>query len=305
MIKIAHIINVVEDREGNPSFLNVAQPITIKSMVKAKKNAPSSCSVELFSVQIAREKQREMPREFNVLPPLIKDIADYCSFPGPVKSVPRIYDILLSLYLHSDAEWFIYTNVDIGVMPRFYNRIVEIINAGFDGSCINRRDIPKKYKGVICSVDTLDEIYKLPGQHHGGKDCFLFRRDVFPKYNFSNMAIGYPPIGTQIRDEVKRHSKKFSWIRNGTTDQQTFHIGKDEEWRKGSQWDQGNLKSPQRNGILESNLKEQRFVNNHYGQGSKSKYNQFELEGNIPPGRELNPRWSKLREKYRYGSSVR
>ena len=301
MKKLAHMINVVEDKPGNPSYHNIAQPITIESMVRAKKYA-KSVDVELYSVQAGHEKQRELPPEFTVLPPLLKDVTHFKDFKDPIKRLPRIYDILLSLYIHSDAQWFVYTNVDIGVHPHFYGRLLDIINKGHDAACINRRDIPKRHKGVESTLENLDQIYKMPGQHHGGKDCFLFPRAMFPKFNFRNMVIGYPPIGTQIRDEIKRHSRNFLWIRNGCQDRLTFHIGRDEDWRKGSKWDRGNLVRPAGGGALAHNLGEQKFIEKHYKHSRDSTYNQFieEGEGKISPGRELNPRWKELAEKYGY-----
>ena len=289
--KIAHIINVVEDRKGNPSYLNTAQPITIKSMVKAYIEAggrmPNTVQenmgkIELYSIQLAHEKQREMPVEFNVLPPLQKNINHYHDFSKPQKPLPRIYDILKALYQNSDAEYFIYTNVDIGVNPHFYNSIRKLIDQGYDAACINRRNIHKIWKGTNCSAESMEVLYEAVGKMHGGKDCFLFRRDIFPKFNFSNMVIGYPPIGSYFLEELQRHSKNFIWLKKGKDNFMTFHIGYEEEWREGSTWINGEFGGSSTNDLLLYNLTQQRWLYKHYAGGHSHpphcNYNQFKTE---------------------------
>jgi len=59
-----------------------------------------------------------------------------------------IQDILNRLYDESNADYFIYTNVDIAVMAHFYVSVSKIIELGYDAFVINRRTIPKCYKNV-------------------------------------------------------------------------------------------------------------------------------------------------------------
>jgi hypothetical protein len=48
----------------------------------------------------------------------------------------------------SDAEWIVYTNADICLMPHFYLLVNEVIKQGYDAALITRRRISKKYKNV-------------------------------------------------------------------------------------------------------------------------------------------------------------
>ena len=231
-MKIAHIINIVEPRAGNPSYLNVAQPITLKSMAMAKRYArKKKCHVDLFSVQLKEEKQLSVPKEFTVLPALNKSVNDYGDFKPKVKNVPRIYDILKSLYDNSDADFFVYTNADIGVQRDFYIRLFKIIKNGYDSAVINRRDIPKKYNGSRLTAKNINLIYGLEGVKHPGKDCFLFRRNIFPKMNFKNVVIGVPPVGIVLMTQIRINSNNLKSITDGTKNKMTFHIGSDVEWR--------------------------------------------------------------------------
>ena len=43
------------------------------------------------------------------------------------RKLPLLADIIERLYENSDAEWLIYTNVDIAVQPHFYESVASII----------------------------------------------------------------------------------------------------------------------------------------------------------------------------------
>ena len=58
-IKISHIVNPVAFSKNNASYLNIAQPITFKSMVTAKNMAKKeNVLVSLFSAQVGEEVER-------------------------------------------------------------------------------------------------------------------------------------------------------------------------------------------------------------------------------------------------------
>ena len=53
-----------------------------------------------------------------------------------------------SLYEETDAEYLIYTNVDIAQMPYFYSSVCKLIEHGLDAFVINHRTISKQYLSV-------------------------------------------------------------------------------------------------------------------------------------------------------------
>ena len=121
--RLAHIISVTEiDESKKPSYLHIAQPVTIKSMLVAQKAAAQTVDVELFAIKHKAEKVN-LPEGFG----WAKDIDLYAweYIDGlrefhPHKPLPRLCDILEGLYNVSYAEFFIYTNVHMGLYPNFW-----------------------------------------------------------------------------------------------------------------------------------------------------------------------------------------
>ena len=134
-MNLAHIINVMEITEvQRSSYLHIAQPVTIQSMINAR-NKTESCTVDLFGVKNNFDKV-ELPSPFKLTNNLERCCYDVIDDLPKKKALPLIKDIILSLYRASNAEYFIYTNSDIGVLPDFYNFIYKKIKSGFDSICI-------------------------------------------------------------------------------------------------------------------------------------------------------------------------
>ena len=68
---------------------------------------------------------------------------------SPRQPLPRLGDIVAGLYNASSAEYFVYTNVDIGLSPAFYLRVKDTIESGYDALIVNRRDLPKTFQGDL------------------------------------------------------------------------------------------------------------------------------------------------------------
>ena len=70
---IAHVINVAEITDSNKgSYLHIAQPITLKSVVIARRAAAKVVDVDLYAIK-HKDERVEIPEEFKWLP----DIAKY------------------------------------------------------------------------------------------------------------------------------------------------------------------------------------------------------------------------------------
>src|SRR6185295_9993636 len=77
---------------------------------------------------------------FHSVPPLEKSILDI-GILNNKKALPLLKDVLQSAYDNSNADYIIYSNADIGIMPQFYSAIEEYIKSGHDAIVINRRRI--------------------------------------------------------------------------------------------------------------------------------------------------------------------
>jgi hypothetical protein len=212
--KIAHIVNPFNAPRS--SDLHFAQPITFESMRVAKKKVEGKIEIELLYTTFAEDSNIE-PIGFNRTSFLNQSVLDCGNFQKKIK-LPLIHDILERLFNASNAEYLIYTNVDIGLYENFYEKVNEFIDAGHDAFIINRRRISEKYK----RVDQLAEIYKEKGKKHPGFDCFVFHRDLYPKLELKGICIGVPFIEITFAQNLFALSKNFKLF---DQEQLTFHIG--------------------------------------------------------------------------------
>lgn len=195
MISIAHIINPVKAKEDSELF--IAQPIVFEAMRKAKDFA-DGVDVKLFSAQYQEDAE--------IIPDYFQNTANLKNAVqiNGKKKLPLIKDILQRLYESSSAEYFIYTNTDIIVLPQFYETAAKIIEQGYDAFIINRRRIPKTYK----SVNDLPFIYSDIGKSHPGFDCFVFKRELFPKFILAEICVGIPFVEATLMHNLFAHAEK-------------------------------------------------------------------------------------------------
>ena len=231
MMKIAHILNVTEiNASKKASYLHIAQPLTMKSMVVAQKIAQNVADVELVAVKHKAEKI-SIPSEFGWAADLDKyawEHIEALQTLSPHRPLPRLKDIILSLYNASDAEYFVYTNLDIGLCPHFYLNVSDMVKNGYDAFCINRRDLPKTYAGVQLDENNIELVFVVDGIIHPGIDCFVFKREIVPLLSLGNVYVGYPPVGQVLKTQIEVNSQNFMWIKDKKL---TFHIGSDRVWR--------------------------------------------------------------------------
>ena len=189
-------------------------------------NAKEIVDVELLAVKHESEEVA-LPPEFIQAKDINKyawEYIDELKEFTPSRPLPRVYDIIQSLYDHSEAEYFIYTNLDIGLYPNFYVIVNEYISMGFDAFCINRRDLPKEYKGILLNETTYELCCMIEGVKHVGIDCFVFKREIVPSLKLGNVFLGYPPVGKVLKTQIEVNSKNFTWIKD---EKLTFHLGSD------------------------------------------------------------------------------
>lgn len=213
-ISLAHIINVFQPPEG--SDLKLAQEVTTRSMMQAFEIAKNQVDISLLTAQTPKDVEL-VPNGFIATKNLERDVTSCGQFAKPLP-LPLLKDILDRLYDESDAEYLIFTNLDIGVQPDFYLKVVEFIKAGHDAFMINRRRIPARYQ----SADRIDEMYAEKGLKHPGFDCFVFKRELYPKFSLAKVCTGVPFI------EITLSQNLFCFAKNPkvfTDEHLTFHIG--------------------------------------------------------------------------------
>ncbi|HKK76951.1 MAG TPA: hypothetical protein VJ953_17875 [Saprospiraceae bacterium] len=194
-----------------------AQSITFASMKKAQQIAEKNdIQVRLLTTQYS-EDHPIIPEYFTKVPDLERSILDIRSFTHPRK-LPLIADIIGRLYANSDSPYLIYTNVDIGLLPNFYLRVAEWLDQGHDALIINRRRLP----AVYTTPADLPAIYKDPGLLHPGFDCFVFRRELYTRFQLGTICVGIPFIGVTLAHHLFAFAQHPKLI---DREYLTFHIG--------------------------------------------------------------------------------
>lgn len=215
-MKIAHIINPIKVSENNDLYK--AQPITFESMRVAKNFSSFKDNITLCTTQF-EEDLPIIPTYFNVLSNLKSSVLDIDPKLNGRK-LPLIKDILEKLKEIPEADYYIYTNADIALMPQFYDVVLERIAQGHDAIVINRRRLNKQYS----TVQELPMMYSDLGRSHPGFDCFVFHKDLLNKLILGNICIGVPFIEATLVHNLFSFAKKPLFIADAHL---TFHIGMD------------------------------------------------------------------------------
>src|ERR1019366_3321362 len=213
-MKLAHLINPVKVPATSPLF--VAQPVTFESIRVAEQFAAGKVDVELYTVSFA-EDHEIIPDYFLKLPELKRSVLDLGRFSTPRK-YPVLADVLKSVYEASDAEYLIYSNMDILLAPQFYVAVGEILKEGYDAVLVNRRGLSVKYK----SADELPLMYSDPGKPHPGFDCFIFKRELLNKIILENICLGVSFSEVALMHNFIAFAEKLKLVDDLHL---TFHIG--------------------------------------------------------------------------------
>ena len=209
----SHIINPVSEKENSELF--DIQKITFESLQRAIKRTRPGISVEMICVA-TQPAFENLPGEFSKKVILSRSVADIKKFIEE-RRLPVIYDLLSEGIKNSDGDYIVFTNIDIALMPDFYNVVNWYIEKGHDAIVINRRRIPAKLKTA-----PLEVMQAHAGKMHSGYDCFVFKKSLFEKFIPTNICIGVPPAGNDIFYNL------FTFAENPlllTERHLTFHLG--------------------------------------------------------------------------------
>lgn len=213
-MKIAHIINPFQPPLS--SDLHFAQQVTFETIRRAKKEASGTMDIEVCCVTYP-EDISVIPNDFTALPYLQQSVLDKCSFNVPRK-LPLIAEILNVAFQRIEADFYIYSNIDISLYPDFYLKLHAYLNQGYDALMINRRRIQPLYH----SLDDLDLILQQRGKSHPGFDCFVFHHSLYSKFYLADVCIGVPFFEISFSQNLFAYSTNLYWLKDIN---HTFHIG--------------------------------------------------------------------------------
>ncbi len=219
MRRIAHIVNPFA---ADPSSIHhLAQTVTLESMRSARDYARRQVDVSLFSAQFP-EDRHIVSDLLEPTPDLDRSVLDLGEF-REKRQLPLLSDILIRLYESSNAEYFVYTNIDIALTPVFYTAIDHLITRGFDAFSVTRRTLSAKY----LAHHQLPAMYADVGESHPGTDCFVFRRSIVPSIYLANACLGALYIAKNFQLNLICNSQNY---RKFTNLHITFHLGDDRAW---------------------------------------------------------------------------
>jgi len=221
-MRLAHIINPVIVKSS--SDLYQAQPITFASMQAAREYAQSQgVMVDIYTAQYTEDRGL-VPPGFTMTPDLEQSVLDYGNFNIP-RRLPLIRDILDRLYQAAEeADYLIYTNVDIALVTHFYLAVAALIEQGYDAFTINRRVISKSWTNISQIPIMSAEV----GKAHKGHDCFIFPRSVYPRYYLPNLCLGAFRVGMGVLVNMLYQGARFELFKNLHL---TYHLGNDRAHR--------------------------------------------------------------------------
>lgn len=217
-MRFAHIINLFSTDSAE---YDLAQRVTIASMLTAKSFSTQDVDVTLLSAQTSEDRYL-VPNGFDPTRHLERSVLDVGRF-RIKRPFPLLGDILDRAFEATDAEFLIYTNADIGVMPHFYVAIQQLIESGADAFGVTRRTIPNHFD----DPKQLPQMYSAVGKKHPGLDCFVFRRDAYPKYELGHVCLGILKVAATLQLNMISHAKELGGGRDGVFHHLhlTFHIG--------------------------------------------------------------------------------
>jgi hypothetical protein len=228
MLKLAHIVNPLV--VTNPaSDLSYAQAVTLRSMRIARESVIETVGVQVTHyAAFFKEDSRAVPADFVPTPVLERSVLDFVEPPilAGGRKLPLLRDILDRLYeAAEDAEYLIYSNIDIGLRPDFYLEVARLIREGADAFLIGRRIVSTDSN----SCDDLEKIFAQEGEPRVGLSCFVFPRAHYPDYLLDDTCIGLQPVGVTLAINMIQRAAQF---RNFSRARLTFHLGDERMWEQ-------------------------------------------------------------------------
>gem|GEM_PF-844713 len=220
--RYAHIVNPVSF--GVSEDLDRAQPITFAALRKAREAVRGKLEVDMFSAQFPEDR---LAVPSGLYPTRDLDRSAESLYPyRPSRAFPLIRDILDRLYeASSRADVLIYSNIDIVLRPDFYLEVDRRFEAGVDALVVNRMNVP----GFYTSPDQLPCIFREPGNEHPGHDCFVFKRELYPKFQLPDSILG---IGCCFRPLLLNCICFADCFEEVHASGLTLHVGGDEQWQR-------------------------------------------------------------------------
>lgn len=137
-----------------------------------------------------------------------------------LKKLPLIKDVLNKIKEIEKCDYCVYTNVDIALMPQFYDVVFQYVNKGHDAIVINRRRLTKDY----ITIDELPLMYSDLGKSHPGFDCFVFKKELIDSFVLDEICVGISFLEAAMVHNIFSFAENPLFLPDAHL---TFHLGMD------------------------------------------------------------------------------
>jgi hypothetical protein len=226
-VRFTHIMNPYLGQNAGDD--RTVQELTFETMRMAARVAAPSVTVRFVGVTNAHEIEL-VPPDFIAAAPLTRSVIDFATFKHP-RAMPLVFDVLdHGIAVPEDPpeipgceDYIIFTNTDISLQPHFYLAVAGFVKAGYDVVDVHRRLLPD----YEASVRELPFMLSENGTRHGGCDCIVFPRRMYPSFLRNNACIGRSKVMRAMIFNCALQAKRYLVVMNGHL---TFHLGNGRAW---------------------------------------------------------------------------
>lgn len=217
--RYVHLCQPYQNAQAEAELLT--QKVTYAAMRRASQVAKASGIDVVFLGAVFPADELYAAQYFDRTFHLKRASRDLKSF-GTERSLPLLFDILTSA-ANCDADYVIFTNVDICPVPHFYCTVDELLARGCDALVINRRTL----EGWPADPDLVDLMAADPGSPHRGYDCFVFRRAALTRFVANDAIVGAGGVMQSLIYNLVATSQRLLFLGDVHL---TYHLGDNKIW---------------------------------------------------------------------------
>ncbi len=138
------------------------------------------------------------------------------------RPLPLLFDVLFGAQ-NSEADYVVFTNVDICPVPHFYCSLDAMLARGYDSLAVNRRTLTGwPVDPNLVGLMALDQ-----GRPHEGYDCFVFPREWMARFSRNKAVLGAAGVMQSLIYNLVANAKNMLFLGDVHL---TWHLGDDKAW---------------------------------------------------------------------------
>jgi hypothetical protein len=224
VMKLTHVLNPVAAKPG--SNLARCQAVCFESIRRAMAYTRAVCpKVEVEVVcAVYAEDEPAVPEFCAAKGGLERSLVDVCQV-RPARKLPLVGDIYRVALERGTGDAVIYTNVDIGLQPFFYELVAHLLQTQCPALGITRRNIAEEPIDPAQMCLMMSQV----GERFQGMDTFVCPRSHIREFDLGEVVIGLPTVEYAVLGNIDAACgfgcKLFKHLHAN------FHHGNEQVWR--------------------------------------------------------------------------